>query len=281
MPIRFKVVQGNTIIEEYANKPTVYLDNWTFNAFALGDELGKEFIKIINDKNGSLAFSIINLLEITVREDDEQINKIKNFIDSIDGFFIDVDPHNVIKKEKDYRNRGITQSPVAGVDLLKANFLHAHKPYEQFRISEIIPKLRDEIRSPSNENHELEQHFEKTLYPIILRARSDTKALERAHKRFKQKIKCEFPCTRQILSKCIDFIVLNRDMKMPNKEWCDVLNLIVPVSYCDFVLADSRWENFIRNLNFEKPCIAQVYNPNSTQIEQFLKDLSNYENIKS
>ena len=112
-----------------------------------------------------------------------------------------------------------------------------------------------------------------------MRARADSKALERARKRFKQKIECTYPCTQQIFSKCINFIAINQNMRMPNKEWCDVINLIVPVAYCDFVLADSRWTNFINGLKFKTcRCIAKAYNYN--QIEQFLEDLKNYyENI--
>jgi hypothetical protein len=276
MPIRFRDVQGGEIlIEQYANKPTVYLDNWAFNTFALKEELGKKFTKIMNDKNGSIAFSIMNLYEITVREDDEQIKSIVSFIDSIDGIFIDVSPDDVIKREEDYRKRDITQmSPCADVSLLKANFLYAHNPLRPFRISELILKHRDEIKTL---NYEREQNFEKVLYPTILKARADSKVLERARKRFKQKIECTYPCTQQIYSKCIDFIASNQNMKMPNKEWCDVFNLVVPVAYCDFVLADSRWTHFIRTLKLKKPCIAKVYS--CKQIEKFLEDLKNYENI--
>ena len=276
MPIRFKVIQGNNIIiGQYANKPTVYLDNWAFNTFAPREEFGKKFTKIMNDKNGTIAFSIMNLFEITAKEDNEQIKSIVSFIDSIDGILIDVTPDDVIEREKDYRKRGITQiSPCADVSLLRANFLYAHDPRKPFMISELILELRDKIKTL---NYKLGQNFEQVLYPIILKARADSKVLDQAHKRFKQKIECEFPCTQQIYSKCIDFIVINQNMRMPDREWCDVFNLIVPAAYCDFVLADSRWTSFIRTLNLKKPCIAQVYN--STQIEEFLRDLSDYENI--
>jgi hypothetical protein len=273
MPIQFKVIQDNNIIvDQYANKPTVYLDNWAFNTFALNEELGKKFTKIMNDKNGTIAFSIMNLFEITAKEDNEQIKSIVSFIDSIDGILIDVNPNDVIEREKDYRKRGITQSPCADVNLLRACFLYAHDPLKPFKISELILKLHDKIKTL---NYELEQHFEQDLFSIILRARADVKALARARKRSYKKIECQFPpCTQQILSKCIDFIVLNQNMRMPDKEWCDVFHLITPVAYCDFVLADSRWTHFIRTLKLKKPCIAQVYSYN--QIEKFLGDLKDY-----
>jgi len=278
MPIQFKVIQGDIVVEQHANKPTVYLDNWAFNTFALKEELSKKFTKIMNDKTSTLAFSIMNLVEITNRADNQQIDNIVNFIDSIDGIFIDVNPQDVIKREKDYKKRGITHiSPCADVGLLRVNFLIAHNLLRPFRISEVILKLRDEIKIT---NYVLtEQHFEQSLYPIVLKARADNKVLERARKRFKQKIECTYPCTQQIFTKCIDFIALNKNMRMPNKEWCDVFNLIVPVAYCDFVLADARWTTFIHGLKFKMSCIAKVYNCN--QIEQFFEDLKNYEDDKA
>jgi hypothetical protein len=67
-------------------------------------------------------------------------------------------------------------------------------------------------------------------------------------------------------------------MKMGNNEWRDVFNLIVPVSYCDFVLCDNRWRDFINTTGLKYPDIANVYSKKT--LEQFLFDLKHYHKDK-
>ena len=63
-------------------------------------------------------------------------------------------------------------------------------------------------------------------------------------------------------------------MKMPNKEWCDIFHTIVPASYCNFLLIDKRWLNFIKSTGLNSPQIAKVYAQRN--LSEFLKDLENW-----
>ena len=65
-------------------------------------------------------------------------------------------------------------------------------------------------------------------------------------------------------------------MEMPNKEWYDVLHTIVPAAYCDFLLIDKRWLNFIKSTSLNSPQIAKVYAQRN--FSEFLKDLENWKN---
>jgi len=61
---------------------------------------------------------------------------------------------------------------------------------------------------------------------------------------------------------------------MSNKEWHDIFQTIVPVAYCDFVLIDKRWKNFIKSTGLNYPQIAKVYK--QRDLSEFLKDLENW-----
>ncbi len=62
-------------------------------------------------------------------------------------------------------------------------------------------------------------------------------------------------------------------MKLNSNEWMDVLHLVVPVAYLEYVALDKRWIHFVRNhLPLSPPNIATVYGPR--EMESFIRDLS-------
>ena len=80
------------------------------------------------------------------------------------------------------------------------------------------------------------------------------------------------PYTDDILRMLNFFLVANKTMKMDSNEWMDILHLVVPVAYMNYVLMDKRWINFVRNhLPFTPPDIATVYGP--AEIDGFLEAL--------
>ena len=157
-------------------------------------------------------------------------------------------------------------------ELLKNYILYAHNPLKQFRISEAVLELKNGMGTEG-----IKEKYEENIFPVIKKARNDAKILIKAKNRFKRnKMAIPIaPCTKRLLSQCIDYIAINEEMKMGNKEWRDVLHTIVPVVYCDFVLIDSRWTNFIKATGLKTPNIAKVYN--QREIEMFLKDLECFE----
>lgn len=76
------------------------------------------------------------------------------------------------------------------------------------------------------------------------------------------------PYTKDIYRLAIDFVVVNETMKMPSKEWIDILHTVVPVAYFDFVMLDKRWYHFIRTVfPLSPPDIANVFS--KPEIDKF------------
>lgn len=89
--IKYKEINenGEIFIEQEATRPTVYLDNWVIDLFSFENkELGDNFLSIMKEVNGTIAFSIINLFEITHRTDKDQVHRIMNYLESFNGVFI-------------------------------------------------------------------------------------------------------------------------------------------------------------------------------------------------
>jgi hypothetical protein len=258
-------------IDQVAYPPTVYLDTWALFDFIGNNELADKFIKILNDLGGTLILSRVSIIESMAIDNQEQTQNLYKFIDSIGVAFLDFNFKRVIKKEKIYKKI----SPAIDCGLLDS-FIKIYNPENPFKVSEIFLAYRQDLEN----GKVLEENWEQSLFSIIVRARNNINALFNAKKRFKKRKESantyKFPCTEFLWESCIDYIVINESMKMSNKEWRDIFHTIIPAAYCDFLLIDKRWLNFIKSTGLSYPQIAKIYDKRN--LNEFLKDLENWGN---
>ena len=256
-------------IDQIAYPPTVYLDTWALFDFIGDNELADKFIKILNNLGGTLILSMVSIIESMAIDNQEQIQNLYKFIDSMGAAFLDFNFTRVIKKEKIYKKI----SPAIDCGLLDS-FIKIHNPENPLKVSEIFLTYRQDLGN----GKVLNEKWEEDLFPIIIRARNNINALSKAKKRFRKRKEntnaYKFPCTEFLWESCIDYIAINENMEMPNKEWYDVLHTIVPAAYCDFLLIDKRWLSFVKSTGLEYPQIAKVYTRRN--LSDFLKDLENW-----
>ena len=260
-------------IDQIAYPPTVYLDTWALFDFIEDDSIANKFIKILNNLGGTLMLSIMSVLESVGLKNQKQFQCLCDLIDSlgIDKVaLLDFNFMRVITKEKIYKKI----SPAIDCGLLDS-FIRIHKPEKHLKVSEIFLAYRQDLEN----GKVLNEKWEEDLFPIVKRARNDINALSNAKKRFRRRKEkantCKFPCTEFIMETCFDYITINENMKMPDKEWRDIFHTIVPVAYCDFVLVDKKWLNFIKSSGLEYPQIAKVYAQRN--LSEFLKDLESWQ----
>lgn len=276
-----KNINGKIIvkIDQIAIPPTVYLDTWALFDFIKDDKLSDKFIKILNNLGGTLMLSIMSVLESVGLKNQKQFQCLCDLIDSlgIDKVaLLDFNFMRVNVKEKIYKKIGgpfLKISPAVDLELLDT-IIKIHKPEDPLKISEIFLAYQKDL----DNGKVLEENWEQSLFHIIVRARNNINALSNAKKRFRRRKEkantCKFPCTDFLMETCFDYIAINENMKMPDKEWRDIFHTIVPVAYCDFVLVDKKWLNFIKSTGLEYPQIAKVYAQRN--LSEFLKDLENW-----
>jgi hypothetical protein len=278
-----KIDYGDNKIElqEHFNSPMVYLDHWALNDLSLNSILRNRFVKLMNEKAGTFRLSLVNIAELINQSDKSQVNSILDMIDSItDCGFINVDHNEVIKKENiliaDPLSISVVQNPSAEIEIVKI-YLMAHNYPDRWHVSDVIRSALSE--SPSKYLNESNIDFLQHIQRVIKKCRTDEKCLKRALNRFRT-LKTKGPQyeapTRELLQMAIDFVVRNTGMKMLKySEWQDLFHVIVPVSYCDLVLIDRRWQTFISQTGFSYLKIAKVFDKSS--LENFFETIENWE----
>lgn len=257
--------------------PSIYLDTWAIFDFSLINQLSKKFINIVNNLNATLILSIITVFETMSIKDQNQINSVLNFLDSINianTAFLDFNFVRVIKRENDFRKKDIFELSPALDDELLSNFIPIFHNSKKVSVSDIFIAYRKEFLKVKKIN----ENWEKELFPKIIKARKNIKIVEKAKtqysKRTEESDHYAFPYTKFLFQQLYNYLVINKNMNMPDKEWIDIFHLVVPVAYCDFVLMDKRWFNFFDNLGLSYPKISRIYF--KRKLSQFFNDLKNW-----
>ncbi|MCK9217058.1 MAG: hypothetical protein M0P77_03955 [Firmicutes bacterium] len=263
-------------VVQTAKRPIVYLDNWAINGFIKDTCLGEQFIKIIENNGGTVAFSLLNLYEIVVRDDEKEKYEIMQFISRLNDAFIEMNPYKVEKRESLFGLDPIKcfeNQTWAHQELIEALALYA-RPFKALNVAEALGILNHEIKRGYSIEKE---RFEEELMPIIKEYRDSKEKRKEAKRIIKNKIMLKEKdglYTKGLVQYAFSYIVSNENMKMGNKEWFDLFHLLVPMSYCDFVLADRRWVHFSKTTGLCYPNIAKIYGPNN--IGDFMISLKVY-----
>lgn len=282
MMLRYKYVKDSDVtIEQVTSRPSVYFDQWMWCLLSDDSALRNKFIKIAGEANATLMYSYATLIELSLIEDGKQIDAIHEVMDNIDYGFLDFNPSRVIEKEERLEILGggafYDLNPCCDLELIKNYFLNRMYPLKPFQLSAILPKLMADVEY--DKFRKMGKRFEY-LTQIVLKARNDPEALSRAKKRHSKNelFRKQMPYTKDIYRLAIDFVVVNENMKMPSKEWIDLLHTVVPVAYLDFVMLDKKWCHFIRTtFPLSHPSIAQVFS--QRDINTFLDKVANFKDL--
>jgi hypothetical protein len=68
------------LLQQQTRRPFVYLDNWAFQHMIRNKTDHIKFVRLMNDKEGSLGIAFVGIYEIVRRTDKTQIDAILNQI---------------------------------------------------------------------------------------------------------------------------------------------------------------------------------------------------------
>lgn len=262
---------GRHRLSEVFRRPMVYLDHWALNDLALSDAYRQRFTGILNSRGGMLRISAYSIRELANQGDKSQINAILSLLDEVDAGFINIHPTQVIEQE----NRILAGDPTVGnpsadLDIIDIYLMAMNSP-STWSISEIVKTCLVN----ANEKSFCSEDFLIKITSTTEKARQDTVTMDKLKKNFNiMRSSGQRYCTatRELFEMVIAFIVKNHSMKMKDiSEWNDIFHLIVPVAYCDIVLLDKRWLEFVKQTGLTAPGIAYVYDKRN--IEDFFTTL--------
>lgn len=264
---------GERQLTEIFRRPMVYLDHWALNDIALSDVYRRRFTNILNSRGGMLRISAYNIRELANQEDKSQIDTILSFLDEIDTGFINIHPTEVIERENQIISGNQTiGNPSADLEIIKTYQVAMNHP-QSWSVAEIVKTCL----ASTDKSSFCSEDFLAKITSFTEKARSDTTTTERMKKHFnKLRAAGQQHCTatRELLAMGIAFIIKNQLMKMTViSEWNDLFHVIVPVAYCDVVLIDKRWKEFVKQTGLKAPGVAHVYDKRT--IGEFFKTIEN------
>lgn len=267
--------KGRLTIKEIFGRPLVYLDNWALNDISSNEKHRKQFINAICKRGGTLRVSVQNIDELNKQGDQEQLKVILEMIDSIDSGFININTEEVIEKENEIIKNPFVKhkDPSRDTFLIEARLesLGLRNLPLKPNVSGIISIATTGTPVRKYKDIAFANHMKRKLNA----AREKQEVIKEASGSFlklKQKGKKYDAATRELNSMAYDFIIKDTKMKMSmSSEWYDLNHVIVPVAYCDMVLIDRKWKEFVKQTGFEFPDIAMVFDKRS--IDEFFIQL--------
>lgn len=264
---------GKIYFEQKPSGPSIYLDQWMWCRLSEDASLRSRFIQTAATHRSCIMYSIASLMELAQIGDQGQLRTLEEVMDSLDFGFVEMNPVQVIALEKQHESEilGVfnDRHPAVDRDLLDYA-IRRHYPATP-KMTTILNDLKQELPARYSA---MANRLEASWTPMIERARADLAVLTRAKIKNRERIirRAGPPYTEDILRTLNFFLVANETMKMNRNEWMDILHLVVPVAYLEFVVLDKRWIHFVRNhLPLSPPNIATVYGP--AEIETFLENL--------
>lgn len=189
-----------------------------------------------------------------------------HFIDAVDAGFININFEDVIQRENQLViAEGCGEDASQELIVVQAFLLALNWP-EVWTISDVVRHALF-----NNDNRVFVQSynsFADHIVAFINAVRADSeymkKSLSRSCSARREKPKyCT--ATRELWTRCFDFMPQNRTMNMPGKEWHDVFHTIVPVAYCNIAFLDGHWETFVSQSGLKPPAIAEVFTKRSLE----------------
>jgi hypothetical protein len=233
----------------------------------------REFIEAFSKKNGTIYFSMMNLLEIlSLDPDNVNFRHIRNFIDSVGSNFsiIDVVPMNVINREK-----GIVKGslpPPVDEEFLKEIVLNQNGQSVSF--SEFLDSLAQDKNLCVNIRAKKD-----TLKISIKKMIDDARAEFRRNPNAKKNVDSrEFsppkngPPTEYIHKVLTNSLIRSNEEFLENDS-VDYHHAVVTTAYSELIVLDNKWARRLQNLNLPASA-ATVYG--ISQKDDFLDRLKNW-----
>ncbi len=265
------IENGRRRLNEVFRRPTVYLDHWALNDIALIDAYRQRFTYILNDREGMLRISAYSIRELAKQSDKSRINYILTLFDEVDTGFINIHPTQVVELENLIHAGDLTVgNPSADLEIIDIYLIAMNNPHS-WPISQIVKTCLNN----TNESSFCSEDFLDKIISATEKARQDKAVTTKMQKHFSKlhSVGQQYcAATRELFEMVIAFIIKNQSMKMKAiSEWNDIFHLIVPVAYCDIVLLDKRWNEFVKQTGLTPPGIAYVYDKRA--IEDFFTTL--------
>lgn len=260
--------------------PSVYLDHWALRYFSENQHLADQLVKFVIDLSGTFCISLAIILEFTKISSKETANKANNILENIfpNIFFLESDPFAVIENEGNILKGDYSKPPHGDFNLLRIPLLLSPNNINPLSIRGLFQLISES---------ELDKEFENVKSTILAKF-DDLRKEALINSKFKKDVYrkpgliLQDRDTKIVMTNLLRSLILDSKMNLQKNDSIDMLHTIVPITYCDFVLLDKRWETFanqaINRLSVlnDRDMFATVYSQKKQGVLRFLNDLRLY-----
>ena len=281
--LRYNLTANDSLhAEQVRQAPCVYLDHWALRLFSTTPELGARLRSAINLHGGTLAMSVLSWAEFTGLTDASQVAAAAEFVESLLPrlFFLRFTPFEVLEREKDFEAGRTRQTPEGDEDVLRL--------VTSFRAGLSGWTVKSLFTEPSERRDEVRPVIHEMVTAGIERVRNlrtsvDTiKEVQHAKRHRLDGMWEVRRATQPLLLEMVTELEANRSGDPKRSDIVDLFHVVVPCSYCDFVLIDTRWRLAVerakrRMLEARIPArVASVFSKPNGGVEQFLLALEGF-----
>jgi hypothetical protein len=259
--------RGSLQTRQRLQRPLVYLDHWAFRLFSDDTELREALASALAERRGSLCLGRLNVLEFATVTDEAQLKAAQDFVQALlpGLFFLDTAMMPVVEREtagEPSACADINLFADFGLSIFENNHWSARRILDRlaagrvgyaqgFEIAKRI--LLDDMNSYANLDA-------KTIRESLVEARRRpraTLAIGRAR-----------------------MVEIHKDKTRPLdlNDASDLMHAIVPCAYCDFVLLDREWCDYVERARHRLQTIGEAKQPiagvySKSEVQRFLDDL--------
>lgn len=234
--VKLELFRNKPIVRQFPTRPMVYLDHWAIRKISSNNKIKIRFNRLLKEKNGTLAISLINFMEFSKVEDEKHRASFEKLIEMIfpNIFFLQFEPFSVIKGE-------IKSPPslkyINDIDLLKLCEDRLQNLSNKFNAKDLVNDFFDSKISSMVE--QLKLVFKEQVQRMKDEVEQDNRKKHnvlRPISRFQKSAKSHI-----ILRELLRPFVADLRRKPDLNDAFDFYHATIPLSYCNIVALDSKW----------------------------------------
>ncbi len=257
-----KEPNGNWNVETFTRQPTIYLDQWALVRLSQGSDLHERFLKVFEQRRGTLLFSWTNVLDAAITSGGTT-ERIKGLLGAIREHWLpmEMNPFKVIRKEE-------KADPSSNTPCVSESFIKTYIPHMlegPLTLSKALDLTQQDGGAAARANlARLKEEASEFVRDFRSRSASDPAWLDNYFPR--QTFDSARP-TAFVFPELLRALIGDRGMTFTPNDAVDLFHTTVPTAYSDFVLLDKNWTKRVRALPLPANQVRAYY---ENELDDFL-----------
>jgi hypothetical protein len=274
MPMALFVEDGELRVRQTFDAPTIYFDHWALCDFSEDTMLQNRFVKAMLGKRGTFVLSHTNLAEYTNPSDPRHAEAAERFLERLmpNVYLTDFDLEKAERFERQPDYAGQRMWPSADLPMLKfvaERSLAAGTGLSMMgfiTLSHVYRERLSETFAQSNKN----------ILAALNKQRADPAYVAKARRSVPDAVR---PKTWVVMSELMRELTIDSNASITVNDIVDWQHAILPVSCCDYVLLDGKWEQRVRALTNRATqqglhfTFAKCFSKRDNGLDRFLSEL--------